>query len=241
MRSVLLKSLVVMTLMFSSLISASGIIEMAVYKIKQNSSEGFLTAREKTMEAIKKYPGFQAAFTYQSVDDNRQIVDYVIWDNYEDAASAARMVMRDNEALDMMKSIESIQFYGHSEYLSAITDPNDIKELNKNQRLWFRIYKHDVQDIDKQKLSYLSSASCHSNNEIIFSGRSQFINERTDIVPTAMLKGESRQYFMDFVQINTDKSIDHLDLDCSAKNAEPETTISVIEHLFSAYGKPFIK
>lgn len=190
---------------------SNGIIEMALFQVDEKAMPGYLDARHKTMQAIQTYPGFKMALSFQAQDNPNQILDFVIWDNYESAFSAAHQVMQDQRAMDMMRRIKSIQFYGHADFISALTHPNQIDE--KAQLLNLRLFGLDKRAIDSFKAKIGNWKSCMYNKGSVFASRSNFVNEPSTFVPPEMLKGESTQYFIEFVQwpMDTEKS------DCDEK------------------------
>ena len=232
----ILRTIITVLILLTNTVQARGIVEMAVFKVTPGKLDGYLTARAKTMATISRYPGFKAAYTFRAIENPLQILDYVIWETYEDAFAAAHKVMADPKAMDMMTRIQSIQFYGHSHYLLETTDEVEIKSLTNNQQLKFRIFNKPLKTLDQSKLTYINQAGCYASQpEILFYGRSQFINERTDFVPIAMLNGESRQYFMDFIQLDISPEQKNRQVGCDEKQPINKNQI-VIDKSFVVFG-----
>ena len=75
------------------------IIEVKIYKLKDESVDEFNSLRRKVADRVSTYDGYHSSLTFRGADkENANVfLDYTVWDNMEAATNAAEAYLNDKE------------------------------------------------------------------------------------------------------------------------------------------------
>ncbi len=136
------------------------IIELVVYRVKNNPSENKQVIINKTNAGLAKLDGYISREVYQSTEDPNLLFDYVTWDNLENAVNAANNMNKIPELGDFIQLIEKTEIFEHFSFSNqhSLTDKEtktvelviyQLKEENNNQiRDFFSTYNAEIKNAE---------------------------------------------------------------------------------------------
>ncbi len=89
------------------------IVELVVYRVKSNPSENKHIVIDQTNDGLAKLDGYLGRKVYQSTEDNYLLLDFVTWDNLDNAISAAKNMGKIHELGSFVKLIEKTEVFEH--------------------------------------------------------------------------------------------------------------------------------
>ena len=89
------------------------VVEVVIYKIKEEQVSNSKLYIDKVNEIAKNFDGFISRTVHQSTEDSTILMDYVLWENLEDAQGAMKKMESLPEMQTFMSSIEEVKSFNH--------------------------------------------------------------------------------------------------------------------------------
>lgn len=89
------------------------VVELVVYTIKPDKIHCFSTLRESVKNKLSQMKGFIYYLTYQSIKEQKKLMDFVFWDTLENATEAAKQFQNDPTLKPFIDSFEQIILFEH--------------------------------------------------------------------------------------------------------------------------------
>lgn len=111
---------------------SENVTEVAVYRIGENAD--FELIVEGVNREIKNFDGFVSREVFQSVNDDKLLVDMVVWESHEQAKKAAVELPKKESLKPFMQSIKKVESFGHynfseEEKKKNLTDSEEVFEI----------------------------------------------------------------------------------------------------------------
>lgn len=106
--------------------------EFALFRIKENSYNKYISNYTKFLNFISSYRGFEQAGTYQSLSDKLIILDNVTWTTIYDAQTADKEVQQTPTFQELMQPLNEVMFFDNAVITNSYTNnlPYSVLELN---------------------------------------------------------------------------------------------------------------